>query len=156
MRDVVPAECLYSLLDDRADFAAPAGLVVDVGAAVVGASGPASASQYGAALFSEYAHLFTVVVPAAACPSGPRRDALRRILDAEKPAHTDYHLCFAEPRLRVGFQARLGIDAIVAQGPPPLRLGETALGHDSFLGDAPPGGARVTARARLGHDTAIG
>jgi hypothetical protein len=99
--------------------------------------------------------LFTVLVRAAEVP-GARRDALRRAIDAEKPAHTDYHLCFADARMRVGFQARLGIDAIVAGGPPPLRLGDAVLGQDSFVGDAPAGGARVGAGARLGRDTVIG
>ena len=35
-------------------------------------------------------------------------------MDAEKPAHLDYHLCVVEANARVGFQARVGVDAIVA------------------------------------------
>jgi phage tail-like protein len=155
-RAIIPVDCLYSVLDERADLSSDRGAIVDVGSAVVGASGPLSASDYGAMLLAEHAHLFTVVVPAAMCGDERRRAALRQVIDAEKPAHTDYHLCFPEARLRVGFQARLGIDAIVAEGPPPLRLDETALGRDSFLSDAPPGGGRVTARARLGQTTMIG
>jgi hypothetical protein len=127
-----------------------------VGQAVVGATGPLGISEYGEPMFGDTAHLFTALVPASSLPSPAKRDMLRRVIDAEKPAHTDYHLCFAEPRLRVGFQARLGIDAIVASGPPPLRLDETVLGRDSFLADAAPGGARVAARARLGQDTVVG
>jgi hypothetical protein len=57
--------------------------------------------------------------------------------------------------MRVGYQARLGIDAIVAAGPPPLRLGETALGRDSHLAGEPPAVARVGAAARVGLDTVI-
>jgi phage tail-like protein len=156
---VVPADCLYSVLDDRADLSARRAPVADVGKAVVGETGPLAASEFGAGLFSEYSHLFTVVVPAARCAGSDgadRRRALRALVDSEKPAHTDYHLCFADARMRVGFQARLGVDAIVANGPPPLRLDETALGRDSFLGGAPPGGARLGSRARLGEDTLIG
>jgi hypothetical protein len=119
-------------------------------------SGPLAASEFGAGLFADYAHLFTVIAPAGRCCESHRCQALREVIDAEKPAHTDYHLCFVEPRMRVGFQARLGIDAIVANGPPPLRLDETLLGRDSFLADAAPGGGRVTARARLGRDTVVG
>jgi hypothetical protein len=37
-----------------------------------------------------------------------------RVIEAEKPAHTTYHLCLLEAAMRVGAQARLGIDAIVA------------------------------------------
>lgn len=155
-KEPVPRECLYSILDEHADLTAAPGVGFDVGHAVVGESGPLAASEFGSTLFTDYAHLFTVVAPAGSCCDKERRDALRELIDAEKPAYTDYHLCFAEPRMRVGFQARLGIDAIVANGPPPLRLDETQLGRNSFLADAPPGGARVTERARLGQDTLVG
>ena len=81
--------------------------------------------------------------------NGIRERQVRAAIDAEKPAHTDYHLCFAEARLRLGVQARIGIDAIVAEGPPPLPLGESALGRDSFLAGAPE------TTARVGQDAAI-
>ena len=46
------------------------------------------------------------------------------IIEEEMPAHTTYHLCLIEPRLRVGYQARLGIDTIVAGPSPASRLGQ--------------------------------
>ena len=45
------------------------------------------------------------------------------MIEREKPAHTAYHLCVIEPRMRVGSQARIGVDAIIAQGPPAVQLG---------------------------------
>jgi phage tail-like protein len=154
-RDVIPASALYSLLDDRANLTETADSVVDVGNAVVGATGPLATGDFGATLFSDYAHLFTVVVSGARCCEAQRRRALRSAIDAEKPAHTDYHLCFAEARMRVGYQARLGVDAIVAGGPPPLRLDGTTLGRDSYLAGESPALARLGATARVGQDTVI-
>lgn len=150
----VPSECLYSILDDQANLAAPPPATFDVGHAVVGESMPLAASEFGDGLFGDYAHLFTVVAPAGSCRDKAARAALREVIDAEKPAHSDYHLCFIEPRMRVGFQARLGIDAVIAKVPPPLRLDGTRLDHDSYLDDASPG-TRVGERARLGQDTVV-
>ena len=152
--EVVPREYLYSILDDHANLTAPPPANFDVGHAVVGESMPLAASDFGEGLFGDYAHLFTVMAPAGSCRDAAARAALREAIDVEKPAHTDYHLCFVEPRMRVGFQARLGIDTIVANGPPPLRLDGTRLDRDSYLDDAPPG-MRVEASARLGHDTIV-
>jgi phage tail-like protein len=154
-QEVVPASALYSLLDDQADLSDTTASVVDVGNAVVGATGPLAAGDFGATLFSDYAHLFTVVVSGARCCEAQQRRALRSAIDAEKPAHTDYHLCFAEARMRVGYQARLGIDAIVAEGPLPMRLDGTTLGRDSYLAGESPALARVGATARVGQNTVI-
>lgn len=155
--EVVPAECLYALIDERADTARTQATGFDVGSAVVGATGPQAPTDYGQGLFSDTAHLFTVLVPPS-CDCGPghtpSHQRLRAAIDAEKPAHTDYHLCFLKPRMRVGFQARLGIDAIVASGPPPGRLDEIRLGRDSFLADtaAPTNHTHDPAHTKLSED----
>lgn len=71
----------------------------------------------GVALFEDVAHRFCVQIYCAELTRpGALADA-RAVLDREKPAHTVYHLCVIEPRMRVGAQARLGIDSIVGQGP---------------------------------------
>jgi hypothetical protein len=61
-------------------------------------------------------------------------ERVAQVVEREKPAHTTYHLCSIGAAMRVGFQARLGIDTIVAGATPDLvtdsgqRLGvETAL-----------------------------
>jgi phage tail-like protein len=80
-------------------------------------------ADYGAPLFEDVAHRFCVRVRAA--PNAPDALAtLRRVVDREKPAHTTYHLCVIEPRMRVGAQAQLGVDAIVAGPLPDMALGQ--------------------------------
>lgn len=90
-------------------------------------------------LSDDEAHRFCVQVYRT--PSAPR-DALARaraVLDREKPAHTTYHLQMIEANLRVGVQARVGIDAVVG-APRRARLG-TRLGDGvltaALEGDAP-------------------
>lgn len=135
--EIVPQECLYSVLDDSAEFAPEendgCGLL-EVGHAVVGEGRPLAPEDYGAPLADDYAHLFTVMVPAAQVPLAAQRLALRDLIDAEKPAHTDFRFCLIEPRMRVGVQARVGIDSIVAGPGPAMRLGSVELGHESYLG----------------------
>jgi hypothetical protein len=91
----------------------------------------------GAPLFEDLAHRFCVQVYRAELNRPGALADVRAVLDREKPAHTSYHLCVIEARMRVGIQARVGIDAIVAQGPPAAQFG--MLLGDSVLTDAPPG-----------------
>jgi hypothetical protein len=59
-------------------------------------------------------------------------------LEEERPAHTDFHICFAGPDARVGIQARVGIDAIVAGPTPGTPLDErSVLGVSTRLADIP-------------------
>ncbi len=46
-------------------------------------------------------------------------------MDREKSAHTDYRIELFEPDLRIGLQARVGIDAIVGGEAPPWRVAAT-------------------------------
>jgi hypothetical protein len=156
-KEIIPPGQLYSLRDEFARFALPdQEQSMLVGQTVVGESGLLNKADFGMPMFSESAHLFTISVPAGALPSQGQREMLQRVIEAEKPAHTDYHLCFVEPRMRVGFQARLGIDSIVASAPPPMDLSGAALGLDSYLGEEPEQAGRVGQRAHLGQDTRIG
>lgn len=141
-QEIVPQECLYSVLDETAEFATELHdgcELLEVGHAVVGQSRPQDVEDYGAPLADDYAHLFTVFVPAAQVPLAAQRQALRDLIEAEKPAHADFQLCLVEPRMHVGVQARVGIDSIVGGPGPTLRLGSGELGRDSYLGgvDAP-------------------
>ena len=156
-KEIIPQSQLYSVRDDSAKFELQDNeQPMLVGQTVVGESGPLNKSDFGMPLFSEAAHLFTVIVPAGALPGKAQRETLQRVIEAEKPAHTDYHLCFVEPRMRVGFQARLGIDSIVASPLPPMDLSGATLGLDSYLGEEDGQTGRVGQRARLGQDTRIG
>jgi phage tail-like protein len=90
--------------------------------------------EFGAPLFDATAHLFFVSIYGTGENGRATLDRVRRVLEREKPAHTIYHSCLIEPRMRVGVQARLGIDAIVATPNRPVqRLGAAELGQDSVL-----------------------
>jgi phage tail-like protein len=144
--EIVPKECLYSVQDESAEIEPlrHGGCeLMEVGSAVVGDGRPQTPADYGAALADDYAHLFTVVVPAAQVPLAAQRQALRELIEAEKPAHTDFDLCLIEPRMRVGVQARLGIDSIVAGAGTPMLLGTAELDDDSYLGGDAFTGRRV-------------
>ena len=146
-QEIVPQECLYSVLDDAAEFSPElhGGCeLLEVGHAVVGESRPQATGDYGAPLSDDYSHLFTVTAPAAQVPLAAHRQALRDLIEAEKPAHTDFQLCLAEPRMRVGVQARVGVDSIVAGPGPAMRLGKAELGSDSYLGRGAPMPRQVT------------
>jgi phage tail-like protein len=130
------------------------GLIVDE--SVVGAITLAE-DGWGWSLFEPTAHRFTVVVPAASVTDEAARRRLRGVIADQKPAHTDFHLCFAEASLRVGMQSRLGIDAIIAGPPHPSPLGAgDALDRDLYLTDDPPAApGAVQRRARIGIDTRL-
>ncbi|HEY0111316.1 MAG TPA: phage tail protein, partial [Fibrella sp.] len=69
-------------------------------------------------LFQHYAHRFRVFIPSAWVRNAREERMVRRALDAEKPAHTQYELCLIEPRLRVGIQSTVGFDTIIGAYPP--------------------------------------
>ena len=88
--------------------------------------------QLGEPLFDDLAYRFSVLVYPGEVSCAAKLAEVVSVLESEKPAHTVYHLCVVEPRMRVGFQARLGIDTLVGGPPVPTRLG-----------DAPPDGAEM-------------
>src|SRR5205823_3067701 len=71
----------------------------------------------GVELFEEVAHRFCVQVYCAELTRPGLLEDARAVIEREKPAHTVCHLCVIEPRMRVGRQAQVGIDAIIAAGP---------------------------------------
>jgi phage tail-like protein len=106
--------------------------------------------EFGAPLFEDVAHQFSVLVYRGQVNTDQKRHELCTLIDREKPAHTAYRLCIVEPRMRIGFQARVGIDTVVAGPPPSTRLGElTAFGSEMILGGAAAG--RIGEQSRLGH-----
>jgi phage tail-like protein len=113
----------------------------------------------GAPAFDDVAHRFAVQVYASQVKDRGGLARVRAILDREKPAHTVYHLCPIEPRMRVGCQARLGIDAVVGGPPVATPLGEGwTLGNEAVLPDAAPRrrkASRIGENARLGIHAAL-
>ena len=100
--------------------------------AVVDQSHMTTGEDLGAALFDDVAHRFCVHVYCGELTRAGALDTVKAVIEREKPAHTAYELCVIEPAMRVGIQARIGFDAIVAGGPPTagtdLPLGAGALG----------------------------
>ncbi len=117
--------------------AEPQGGVVGT-TAVLDQSHIISQADFGAPLFSDVAFQFSVQVYRGQVNSPQALEKVRAVIEEEKPAHTAYHLCVLEPRWRVGFQSRLGVDTIVGGPPVSLRLGERGqLGTDAALSGAP-------------------
>jgi phage tail-like protein len=119
-----------------------------IGRAVVGESGPLGPSQLGLPLFSENAYRFCVLVDAYRVQHAATLEEIRRVVEREKPAHTDYRIELVEPDLRIGLQARIGVDAIVGGEPPPWRAAAT-LGFTTRL--APRDAASRVGEAALGE-----
>jgi phage tail-like protein len=107
------------------------------------------AEDFGVPLFNDVAWRFAVVVPRSAlvCPDAEAH--LRAVIADEMPAHTAYRLCVVDPRMRVGYQARVGIDTIIGGAEPPSRLGE-----GSALGGDPAGAIGIS--SRVGVTTRVG
>jgi phage tail-like protein len=112
--------------------------------AVVGTSATLNQSNLtedidlGAALFDDVAHRFCIQVYCAELNRPGALAALQAVIAKEKPAHTECHVCGIDAQMRVGVQSRVGIDTIVAAGPPGAELGTPlgtgALGEKSFSG----------------------
>jgi len=112
---------------------APQGAVVG-STTVLDRSRILNAEDLGLPLFDELAHRFCVYLYRGA-PSA-QAQAVAAVVDREKPAHTSYHLCAIEPRMRVGFQARVGIDTVVGGPSEPSPLGaadSAAATTDGFM-----------------------
>jgi phage tail-like protein len=116
--------------------AQPQGAVVGT-SATLGQSHLTRGDDFGAALFEDVAHRFCVQVYCAELTRPGALADVQAVIEREKPAHTTYHLCVIEPRMRVGVQARVGIDAIVAQGPPAAQTG-MVLGMGRLAAEAEP------------------
>lgn len=105
--------------------------------------------ELGAPLFSDTAHRFIAYLYRGAKYSEQAVAEVSTVLDREKPAHTHYHLCTIEPRFRVGFQARIGVDTIVAGAQRPSALDQWSGGQEGWqLGGEPPG--RIGESSQLG------
>lgn len=95
----------------------------------------------------------TVQLYAAELPNPAIAGRLQALLEREAPAHLRCRLQLIEPAMRVGQQATLGVDTILA-GPPPALTLEMAqpLGSDTILADA----RRGRPGAAIGQDAQIG
>jgi len=86
--------------------------------------------------FLVYSNKFTVFVPAWVGASDQKKRGLINLLEAEKPAHTQYQVEYVSARMRIGFQSMIGLDSVVARYPSGYKLGQE-LGKDSVLSGTP-------------------
>lgn len=91
--------------------------------ATLGGSRLSTAEHPSAALFEDVAYRFCVGVYCAELTYPGARADLEAVIEREKPAHTVAHIRVIEPSMRVGIQSRVGIDAIIADGPPAAQIG---------------------------------
>lgn len=84
--------------------------------------------------FSAYAYQFQVVVPRWPGATDADEQRLQQIIDMAKPAHTIGTLQWAEPRMRIGIQAFIGVDTVIARYPVGVIEGQGKLGYDTVLG----------------------
>lgn len=132
-------------------------------ALIVGRSGRLGCSMLAGQScdYRRYAHRFTIFVFLEnACDQQHLEPSLRNIVDALKPAHVDYTLCFVLPHARVGMQSRVGVDTVLGDmEPPQFHLGQgraplatrthPVIGLDRVpASDSPTVAPRA---ARLGH-----
>ena len=95
------------------------------------------------------AHRFTVLFhsdPYAVVDTAAR---VRRVVDREKPAHTEASVCPVFPRLRLGVQARVGVDALVGDISYTVLSRTSTLNYDTVLAGS------VHQRALATHGSAL-
>ncbi len=154
--DAPPADAEGSVLGLTTMLApaAPQGAIVGA-TATLGGSHLIAGDQAGEPLFTDVAHQFAVLMYRGAAYSVAAEAAVRAVIAREQPAHTTYQLCVVEPAMRLGWQARIGIDSIVAGRAPITPLGEAApLGAGMAIGGSPSG--RIGQHSRIGRSTRLG
>jgi phage tail-like protein len=115
-------------------------------------------SDFGASAFDDLAHRFCVRIYASAVKSRADLQQIHALLEREKPAHTHFSLCLIEARMRVGFQAYIGVDTIIGRFGKPLVMGEThRAGIDTVLEDPAltKAESRISESAHLGRTTIL-
>jgi phage tail-like protein len=105
------------------------------------------------------ANRFSVFVPARWREGTGRRRAVEGLLVREVPAQVEVDLRWVEPRFRVGIQAMVGLDSVIARTPQGVTLDGSALGQGSVLTGPPGAASGPTLRvgdARVGSTTLLG
>ena len=105
-------------------------------------------------LFNAYAYKFLVVVPRWPGATASDQQALEQIIQMAQPAFTIGTLQWAEPRMRVGIQAFIGVDTVIGKYPLGVIEGEGQLGYDTVLGN--PSEQKIKPPLQLGRTSQIG
>lgn len=112
-------------------------------------------AEFGEPLFSDVAHQFSIQIYRTQLHCAETLPRVQAIIEREKPAHTEYHLCVIEPTMRVGYQAQVGKDAVVGGPASQVLLHEgMKLDRKSSLGGQPAG--TLGDQSRVGVSTRVG
>jgi phage tail-like protein len=118
-------------------------------------------------VFHHYAHRFRVVIPASWVRTAAEERMVRRAIEAEKPAHTDYELALLTPGVSIGRQSTVGLDTVIGAIPcarlaclhdrdaAPSRPPRGRLGVDTVLCTAPRRSRNLRLTARVGATTTL-
>ncbi|MDM0109631.1 phage tail protein [Variovorax sp. J22R24] len=94
-----------------------------------------------------HANRISLFVPACVKERPADERALRHVLATEVPAHVQAQLVYVEPRFRVGVQAMVGLDSVIARTPMGVRLNGSdknqGLGRATVLPARPAAAAQV-------------
>lgn len=84
--------------------------------------------------FAEHAHRFSVFFQADPYALAETRARVEKVVEREKPGHTEASLCPVFPRFRVGVQSTIGIDTVVGTISHVVLNQLATLNYDTILG----------------------
>jgi hypothetical protein len=96
-----------------------------------------------------------VFVPARIRENAVERRVLEQLVARESPAHTQADIRYVEPRFRVGVQATIGLDGVIARTPRGVTLDRSRLRQGSVLPGRPHGPHLEVGNARVGTTTRL-
>lgn len=99
------------------------------------------------------AHRFSVFLPASLAATESHRRTIERLIMDEKPAHTEVCVVYVSPRMRLGIQSMIGLDAVVARMPAAMELDGAPLGQGTIVGGSEAAQAGI---AEIEHDSRVG
>lgn len=107
--------------------------------------------------FEHDAYNFTIIADTSALKDPKLDSALRRLIEAEKPAHTRYVLRTTQgAAAQLGSRSLLGVDTLLTSGQKPMRLGENStVGTTTLLGTRQPSKGAIGVRSRIAVDAIL-
>lgn len=125
--------------DTMVAFAQANGAVLGA-TATLGGSHLIDPSEYGAPLFEDFTNRFCVNVYEADLEQSGGLEALRSLIEREKPAHTAFDIRVVGAQMQVGLQSVIGVDTIIGDVPGAFTAdGESSLGYETVLPQPPEG-----------------
>jgi len=105
--------------------------------------------------FHVYAHKFSVFLPAWVGRIESYKKTIARVINAEKPAHTQHDIIYVEPKFRIGFQSMIGFDSVIGCYPQGVVLEQTRLGKASVISeqDYANRSLSIGSKSRIGLNT---